>query len=148
MLRFIARRLAETIPVLLIVSVFTFVMMRIAPGGPFDKEKATTPEIRAALEKAYGLDRPWVAQYGTYMKQLATGELLSYKYANRTVYELIHDSFPASLELGCLSLVIALALGLTAGLIAAIRQNTALAFTCNGSIPPAGISPGIVCCRR
>jgi oligopeptide transport system permease protein len=129
MLRFIARRSLQTIPVLFVIATLTFFMIRLTPGGPFDKEKNTTPEIRKAIEAAYGLDRPLLIQYGIYMKQLVTGELVSYKYANRTVNELIFDAFPVSLELGLVSLAVALAIGITAGFIAALRKNTAFEYS-------------------
>lgn len=129
MLRFITRRLLQTIPVLFVIATLTFFMMRLTPGGPFDKEKNTTPEIRKALEAAYGLDKPLPVQYGIYLKQLATGRLVSYKYANRTVNELIFDAFPVSAELGVLSLAIALVIGITAGFIAALRKNTIFEYS-------------------
>src|ERR1051326_498272 len=126
MLRFIARRLLEMIPVLFIIATLTFFMARVAPGGPFDKEKATTPEIRKAIETYYGLDKPLFEQYLTVMKGYFRGDLgPDYRYPNRSVSELILDSFPVSLELGCLSLAIALVLGMTAGFIAAVRKNSA-----------------------
>lgn len=129
MLRFIARRILQTIPVLFVIATLTFFMIRLTPGGPFDKEKNTTPEIRKAIEAAYGLDRPLVVQYGIYMKQLLTGQLVSFKYANRTVNELIFDAFPVSAELGVLSLAVALTIGITAGFIAALRKNTIFEYS-------------------
>jgi oligopeptide transport system permease protein len=129
MLRFIVRRFLQTIPLLFVVATLTFFMIRLTPGGPFDKEKNTTPEIRKAIEAAYGLDQPLVVQYGIYMKQLLTGRLVSFKYANRTVNELIFDSFPVSAELGALSLAVALTLGMTAGFIAALRKNTIFEYS-------------------
>jgi len=130
MLRFIARRILEMIPVLLVIATLTFFLIRLTPGGPFDKEKATTPEIRAALEAHYGMNKPLFAQYLDYMKQLLRGDLgPSFKYANRSVNELIFDAFPASFELGCLALAIALVIGMTAGFIAAVRKNSALDYS-------------------
>ena len=125
MFRFIARRLLETIPVLFIIVTATFFMVRFVPGGPFDSEKATTPEIRANLEAYYGLNLPLHQQYTNYLKAIVQGDLgRSTKYANRTVNEIIADKLPASLQLGGLSLLIALVLGLTAGVIAAVKRNT------------------------
>jgi len=130
MLRFVARRIVETIPVLFIIATLTFFMMRLAPGGPFDKEKASTPEIRKAIEAYYGLDRPFLEQYLKVLKGYLQGDLgPDYKYPNRTVNELIGDSFPVSLELGLLSLLIALVLGITAGLIAAVRRNSVFDYS-------------------
>jgi len=139
MLRFIARRVLETIPVLLTIATVTFFMMRLAPGGPFDKEKATTPEIKAAVESYYGLNKPLLEQYLKVLGGYLKGDLgPDYKYPNRTVAELIAGSFPVSLELGCWSLAIALVLGMTAGLIAAIRKNSLFDYSAM-SLAMAGI---------
>ncbi|MBP8961993.1 MAG: ABC transporter permease subunit [Opitutaceae bacterium] len=130
MFRFIARRLLETIPVLLIIVSATFFMIRFVPGGPFTAEKAVTPEILRNLEAHYGLNQPLHHQYFDYLGKLAHGDLgPSFKYPNRTVNEIIADKLPVSLELGLLSLGIALALGLTAGIIASIWKNTWLDYT-------------------
>jgi len=129
MFRFIARRLLETIPVLFIIVTATFFMVRFVPGGPFDSEKATTPEIRANLEAYYGLNLPLHQQYTNYLKAIVQGDLgRSTKYASRTVNEIIADKLPASLQLGGLSLLIALVLGLTAGVIAAVKRNTKIDY--------------------
>ena len=126
MLRFIARRLLETIPVIFIIITATFFMVRFVPGGPFDGEKATTPEIRHNLEAYYGMNLPLHRQYLNYLGSiLLHGDLgRSTKYANRTVNEIIADKLPASIELGLLSLAVALALGLTAGILAAVKRNS------------------------
>ena len=125
MLRFVARRFLETIPVLFIIATVTFFMMRLAPGGPFDAEKQPSKEVRARMEAHYGLDQPLWRQYLLQMKHLIQGDLgPSYKYPGRTVNEIIADAFPVSLELGMEALAIALALGLLAGMIAALKQNT------------------------
>ena len=126
MLRFIARRLLETIPVLFIIATVTFFMMRLAPGGPFDTEKQVSKEVRARMEAHYGLDKPLFQQYLLQMKHLLHGDLgPSFKYPSRTVNEIIADAFPVSLELGVESLTVALVFGLTAGMIASFKQNSA-----------------------
>jgi oligopeptide transport system permease protein len=102
----------------------------MAPGGPFDTEKNTTPEIRKAIDAYYGLDKPLFEQYLNVIKGYLKGDLgPDYKYPNRSVQELILGAFPVSLELGCLALAIALAIGITTGLIAAIRQNSLLDYS-------------------
>lgn len=127
MLRFILRRLLEMIPVLFIIATVTFFMMRLAPGGPFDQEKQLSKEIRARLEAHYGLNLPLYQQYLRQMRHLLVGDLgPSFKYPSRTVNEIIADSFPVSLELGLESLVVALIFGLAAGMIASLKQNSAL----------------------
>ncbi|HEY5550719.1 MAG TPA: ABC transporter permease subunit [Opitutaceae bacterium] len=133
MLRFIARRLLETIPVLLIIITATFFMVRFVPGGPFTAEKAVTPEILANLNKHYGLDKPVFQQYLDYLGSLLRGDLgPSFKYANRTVNEIIADALPVSLELGATSLAIALVLGISLGVFAALRRNSWVDYLCTG----------------
>jgi oligopeptide transport system permease protein len=133
MLRFIARRLLETIPVLLIIITATFFMVRFVPGGPFTAEKAVTPEILANLNKHYGLDKPVFQQYLDYLGSLMRGDLgPSFKYANRTVNEIIADALPVSLELGATSLAIALVLGISLGVFAALRRNSWVDYLCTG----------------
>lgn len=139
MLRFIANRLLQAIPVLFIIATVTFFMLHLAPGGPFDKEKKVRAEIIRNLEKHYGLDQPLWKQYLTQMGNLLRGDLgPSFKYPNRTVNELIADAFPVSLELGLEALAVALVLGILAGIIASLRPNTA-----SDSVPMALAMLGI-----
>jgi len=139
MLRFVARRLLQMIPVLFIIATMTFFMLRLAPGGPFDSEKSVTPEIRKNLETYYGLNKPLYRQYYDYLANAVKGDLgPSFKYPNRTVNELIGESFPISAELGFWSLLVALAVGLPAGIISSLRPNTAMDYIPN-SLAMAGI---------
>lgn len=139
MFRFIARRLLETIPVLLIIITATFFMIRFVPGGPFTSEKAVSPEIKANLEAHYGLDKPLYQQYFDYLGSLMKGDFgPSFKYPNRTVNEIIADKLPVSLELGLTSLAVALVFGITLGVIAAIKRNTWLDYV-SSSIAMTGI---------
>ncbi|MBD3319532.1 MAG: ABC transporter permease subunit [Chitinivibrionales bacterium] len=125
MLSFIVRRVIETIPTLFIIATLTFFMVRLAPGGPFSSEKNVSPQVLRNLNEHYGLDKPVLAQYAGYLKNIVKGDLgPSFKYPNRTVNELIATSFPVSLELGVLATALALALGLTAGIIASLRPNS------------------------
>lgn len=125
MLKFILRRLLETIPVLFMVATITFFMLRLAPGGPFDGEKKVSPEIERNLKAHYGLDQPLLVQYGNYLKSLLQGDLgPSFKYPNRTVNELIGEALPVSLELGFYSLLIALVLGIAIGVVASLKPNS------------------------
>jgi oligopeptide transport system permease protein len=125
MIRFVARRFLETIPVLFILATATFFMMRLAPGGPFATEKQAGREVRARMEAHYGLDKPLFQQYLLQMKHLLRGDLgPSYKYPSRTVNEIIAKAFPVSAELGLEALAVALVLGLLAGMVAALQQNT------------------------
>ncbi|GAB1488157.1 oligopeptide ABC transporter permease OppB [Opitutaceae bacterium] len=139
MLRFIARRLLETIPVLFIIITATFFMIRFVPGGPFTSEKAVTPEILRNLEAHYGLDKPLYQQYFDYLGSLAKGDFgPSFKYPNRTVNEIIADKLPVSLELGLTSLLVALVFGLPLGVIAAVKRNTIFDYVCS-SVAMMGI---------
>jgi oligopeptide transport system permease protein len=125
MIRFIARRLLQMIPVLWLVITITFVMVRLAPGGPFSTEKKIPEAILKKLEAHYGLDRPLMAQYFAYLGNVLRGDLgPSFKYEGRSVNELIAAAFPISLELGCYALAVALVLGLSAGLLASLRPNS------------------------
>ncbi len=125
MFRFILNRLLQAIPVLLIISVVTFTMVRLAPGGPFDKEKQMQPEIKAAMEAHYHLDEPLLKQYVLWLGSALQGDFgPSFKYPNRTVTELIATSLPVSLELGMWAMLIALVLGLSAGVLASTRPNS------------------------
>jgi oligopeptide transport system permease protein len=124
MVKFIFRRLFEAVPVLLIIATGTFFIVRLAPGGPFDREKAVTPEVEAALNAHYGLDAPLHVQYFRFLGNLLKGDLgPSFKYPGWTVNELILAKIPVSLELGLYALIIAVLLGVTAGVIASLKPN-------------------------
>ncbi|MEY4923569.1 MAG: ABC transporter permease subunit [Lacunisphaera sp.] len=129
MFRFIFRRLLQVIPVLFIIITATFFMVRFVPGGPFTAEKAIPPEILRNIEAHYGLDQPLGRQYLSYLGKIAHGDLgPSFKYSNRSVNEIIADKLPVSLELGALSLACALSVGLTLGVLAAVRRNSGLDY--------------------
>jgi oligopeptide transport system permease protein len=129
MFRFVARRLLQVIPVFFVIITATFFMVRFVPGGPFTAEKAVSPEIMRNIEAHYGLDKPLWRQYLPYLGSISRGDLgPSFKYPNRTVNEIIGDKLPVSLELGALSLSVALVLGLTLGVLAAVRRNTWLDY--------------------
>ena len=139
MFKFIARRLLETIPVLFIIITGSFFMIRLAPGGPFDSERRMPPEVQRNLNAYYGYDKPLYVQYFRYMGKLMHGDLgPSTKNASHTVNELIGESFPVSLELGCYAIAIAMLIGITAGIIASLRPNTATDYL-PMSIAMAGI---------
>ena len=114
-------------------------MVRLVPGGPFDAERNVPPEIKRELEAYYGLDKPVFHQYLDYLGRLLHGDLgPSYKYANRSVNEMIAATFPVSLQLGGMALGLALIFGVTAGIIASLRPNSALDYTAS-SISMMGI---------
>jgi len=125
MIKFILKRLLELIPVLLISITIVFFMIRLAPGGPFTEEKSFSAEAIARLNEHYGLDKPILVQYGTYLGNLLKGDLgPSFQYPSRSVNEIIAETFPVSLELGALAMLFALIVGLLAGIVASLRPNT------------------------
>ena len=125
MVRFILRRLLSFVPVLFVTVTIVFFLVRLAPGGPFDEDKAVTETVRKQLEQHYRLDAPLWKQYLMYLGDLCKGDLgPSMTRPSRTVSEWIALRFPVSLELGFYALLVALAAGLTAGLLAAYRPNS------------------------
>lgn len=124
--RFVASRLLQAVPVILVVITVTFFLVRIAPGGPFDSEKAVIPEVKAALEAQYRLDQPLARQYLAYLGDLAQGDFgPSFKYPGRSVNELIGAGLPVTAELGLYALLVAVLIGGSAGVFASLRPNTA-----------------------
>lgn len=125
MLSYALRRLASAIPTLFIIITIAFFMMRLAPGGPFDREKQLPPEIEANILKAYNLDKPLHLQYVDYLKNILKGDFgPSYKYLDFTVTDLIMTGFPVSLRLGLYAILLAVFFGVTAGTLAALNQNS------------------------
>jgi oligopeptide transport system permease protein len=125
MLKFIIKRLLEAIPTLLVLITVSFFMMRFAPGNPFSSERKLPPEIMANIEAKYGLDKPVTVQYVIYLKNLVKGDLgPSFKYKDFTVNELVHQSFPVSAKIGGIAFILAVLVGVSFGIMAALRQNT------------------------
>ena len=126
MLRFALGRLLQAIPVLLIVISATFLLVHSAPGGPFSDEKAVPPEVVKALEAQYNLDQTLWQQYVSYLGDIVQGDFgPSFKYSGRTVNELIAAGLPITAELGLYAMLVALFIGIAAGVIAAIKPNSA-----------------------
>jgi oligopeptide transport system permease protein len=124
MLRLITRRLLTAIPTLAAIILLSFLLMRVAPGGPFDGERPLAPETRAALEAAYGLDKSLPEQAALYVGGILKGEFgPSLVYRDFTVTQLVEQSLPISLLLGGLALILAAAAGITAGLFAALKAG-------------------------
>ena len=126
MLKFILRRLfLEALPTLFVIATLTFFMVRLAPGGPFSREKQVSAEVQKRLDAYYGLDKPLIVQYGRYLANVARGDLgPSFKHATESVNSLIARAFPVSLELGLWALLFAIVTGIGAGVIASLRPNT------------------------
>lgn len=124
------RRALFLIPVLLIISFLTFVLIRLAPGGPFDKERApASPEIERNIKKKYNLDKPLLVQYGIYMKNLLHGDMgPSLKYRNHSVNDIIGSALPVSMSLGMVAFAVAIGFGIPAGFVMAARKGTGLDY--------------------
>jgi oligopeptide transport system permease protein len=127
MLRYALRRIAGSIPTLLVIISASFFIMRLAPGGPFDQEQTLSHEVRANLDRVYGLDQPITVQYARYLRGLSHGDFgPSYKQRDFSVTELVAQGLPVSAMLGASALLLALALGIPLGILAAVRRQTSV----------------------
>ena len=146
MFKFILRRIfLEAIPTLLVLVTVTFFLIRLAPGGPFSSEMNVPPEVKAAIEAKYRLDQPLVAQYLGYLADLARGDLgPSFKYKDFTVNELVNKAVPVSFKLGIVAFLIALLVGVSAGVTAALKQNTWIDYSVMGVAMIGVVLPNFV----
>ncbi|HUF04258.1 MAG TPA: ABC transporter permease [Aridibacter sp.] len=129
MLKFILKRILIIVPMALLVVTVTWVLIRVAPGNFYSTERNLPPAIEENIKKKYGLDQPWYIQYGTMMGnilRLDFGDSL--KYQGQSVNEIIRRHFPYSATLGILAYLLALAVGLFAGIVAALKQNSAFDY--------------------
>ncbi|MBE7517575.1 MAG: ABC transporter permease subunit [Chloracidobacterium sp.] len=125
MLSFIIRRLLFIIPMALVVVTLTWGLIRIAPGNFYTGEKKLPPAVEANIRKKYGLDLPWYQQYGLMMSNVIRGDFGdSLKYQGQSVNEIIRRHLPYSAAIGFLAYLLALMIGLSAGIIAALKQNS------------------------
>lgn len=124
MLRFIGRRLLVAIPTLFLVVTVAFFMMRAAPGSPFDGDRKLSPEIEANVMAKYGMDKPLTQQYVDYIAGVARGDLgPSLKYKDKSVLQILDENYGVSLTLGLSAIITASIVGVTLGVLAALRQN-------------------------
>jgi ABC-type dipeptide/oligopeptide/nickel transport system permease component len=130
MLKFVARRVFWTIPVILVVIFLTFMMMRQIEGNPFRQTERNVPEsIQRNLERKFHLDRPWYVQYGYYVKGVFTFDLgPSLVIRGRDVNDIVKEHFPKSVELGLYAFLFALVVGVPLGMIAALKHNTPIDY--------------------
>src|SRR5580698_5308447 len=117
MLMLFLRRIAGAIPTMFLLCTLTFFLMRVAPGGPFDRERQLPPAVQKAIEHAYHIDEPVFDQYVDYLKGLAHGDLgPSFQYENTRVTDLIESGAPVSMMLGAMAIVLAFLIGLGLGI--------------------------------
>ncbi len=127
MIRFILRRFAQSVPTLLAVVTVSFFLMRLAPGGPFDLERPLAPAAMENLRRVYGLDRPLLVQFGSYLASLAQGDLgPSFSFRDQSVLDLIARGLPVSATLGGLAILLAIGLGVGLGIAAALQRGGAV----------------------
>jgi len=146
MFAFILRRLAVAIPTLLVLIVLSFLLMHLAPGGPFTQERALPPQVLANLNAKYGLDDPLWCQIWNYVYGIVVHFDFgpSFVYPDRTVNQLIADGFPVTLTYGTLAFLAAVLVGVTLGSLAAIRQNSWLDYLAVGISIGAQVLPNFV----
>jgi oligopeptide transport system permease protein len=130
MIKYIAKRLLWMLVTLFFVSLITFSLMHLVPGGPWDREKTLAPQVVENLNKKYGLDKPIVVQFGTYIWNAVQGDLgVSYIYQDRTVTDIIMDGLPKTAVLGLTAFMLALIIGIPLGIAAALKQNTLIDYS-------------------
>jgi len=126
MLRYILFRVALLVQTIFLMACVTFVIMQLTPGSPFalGNMDRITPEARARIEAQYGLDDPKVVQFGRYLKNSLQGDFgVSYVWRGQEVSDIIRRTFPISLQLGFMALIVAVVVGITLGTLAAVNQN-------------------------
>ncbi|TCS41759.1 oligopeptide ABC transporter permease OppB [Reinekea marinisedimentorum] len=143
MFSFIAKRLLTAIPTLLILIVVSFLLMHSAPGGPFTSERKLPPQVEANINAKYGLDKPLPTQIFNYVKGIVVDFDFgpSFRYKDRSVNDLIEDGFPVTITYGLISALVAVLVGVSLGVVAALNQNTwkdytALSFTFTAQVLP------------
>jgi oligopeptide transport system permease protein len=146
MLNFIIKRLIFAIPTILVLIVFSFLLMYMAPGGPFTSERAVPPEILANLEARYGLDQPLYMQILIYLKNVVLHFDFgpSFTYKDRTVNEILAQGFPITLTYGSIAFVFAVLSGVSLGVLAAIYHNSLLDYFAVGITIGAQVLPNFV----
>jgi oligopeptide transport system permease protein len=134
MLAFIIRRIVWTIPVILLVILMTFLMMRLIKGNPFQvTDRPVPPSIQRNLDRKFHLDKPWWEQYLYYVRDIGRFDLgPSLVQRNQDVNDVIKEHFPTSIKLGLMAMGFAIVIGVPLGVFAALRHNTVLDYTAMG----------------
>ena len=151
MLKFILKRILEAIPTMLVLITISFFLMRFAPGSPFSSERTLPPQVMANINAKYGLDKPVLEQYLTYLTNVIQGDLgPSFKYKDFTVNELVASALPVSAKIGAFAFIFALIFGVFVGTMAALRQNTWLDYSIMSTamigvvLPSFVLAPGLI----
>jgi oligopeptide transport system permease protein len=146
MLVYIAKRLAVAVPTLLLLIIISFLLMHAAPGGPFTQERQLPAQVLANLEAKYGLDQPLWKQLASYVWGIIAHFDFgpSFIYKDRTVNEIVAQGFPVTLYYGFLSFLVAVFVGVSLGIAAAIRHNTWLDYLAVGVSIGAQVLPNFV----
>ena len=140
--KYIIKRVAMGVLSIFIVATLTFFLMNLVPGGPFVAEKSISKEAQAALEAKYGLDKPLLERYATYMTDFVKGDMgLSLRQRGRTVSDIIFSKFPVSAKLAGFAVAVAVLVGIPLGCLSAYNRgklgdNIIIVFaTCGIAIP-------------
>ncbi len=149
MFKLIFKRCIEAIPTLFVLISISFLLMRLSPGSPFTSERNLPPEVMANIEAKYHLNDPLWLQFVNYLKQLSMGDLgPSFVYKDYTVNELLAQSLPVSVEMGIYAYIFAVLIGITLGVIAALKHNTwidylTMSFAMVGVVVPSFVKAPI-----
>jgi len=153
MVNYIIRRILIAIPVLLLMVMATFALISAVPGGPFDTsgQKKMPDHIAAIMERQYGLDKPLWEQFARYLGRLVQGDMGPLMQSRvQDVNDVVSQTFPVSLQLGVMAVFLGLAVGIPAGIIAALRRNTIIDYTATffavlfASIPNLVLAPMLI----
>lgn len=126
MARYIIKRLIMAVLTIFVVATLTFFLMNAVPGGPYEAEKAISPQAKAALEAKFGLDQPLFKQYITYLGNILHGDFgPSLKQRGREVIDIITSKFPVSARIGGISVLVSLLVGVPVGCITALHRGKA-----------------------
>jgi oligopeptide transport system permease protein len=130
---YILKRVLWLIPVVFAVSAITFVLMHAVPGGPWSSERAVSPGVQAKINAEYGLDKPIPLQYVDWVVKLAQGDLgPSFRYADRSVNQIVADGLPKSIWLGVMAFFVAVGIGIPLGIFAALGHNKGPDYVATG----------------
>lgn len=121
---YLVRRILWLIPVLLVVSLITFTLMHLVPGGPWSTEKTVARGVQAAIDRQYHLNEPVWTQFGYWLFDFVRGNFgPSFRYADRSINAIIADGLPATIQLGLMAFTLSVAVGIPLGVIAALGHN-------------------------